>query len=279
MANFFANRRFDYTGLDISGLRDADDSGFDNNVNARVHGITYEDVVWFEDGPQAVGFGGRGITMSGEAVTGGTVTGVLTETWTGAGWVQDWLLEGISVSAVSLYRAALTDGTSDDFTLLAQILGGADTFQLSSGGDRIRGYGGNDKLFGKGGNDTLQGDGGNDVLTGGAGKDTLTGGAGSDVFDYNLASESTVATTGRDVIKDFVRGADRIDLAGIDANTAASGNQAFSGFIAASKAFTRAGQLKFADGVLYGNTDGDATAEFAIALTGVSALSAADVIL
>ena len=109
MANFFANRRVDYTGLDISGLRDADDSGFDNNVNVRVHGITYEDVVWFEDGLQAVGFGGRGITLSGDAVTGGTVTGVLTETWTGTAWAQDWLLEGISVSAVSLYRAALTD--------------------------------------------------------------------------------------------------------------------------------------------------------------------------
>lgn len=279
MANFFANRRVDYTGLDISGLRDADDSGFDNNVNVRVHGITYEDVVWFEDGLQAVGFGGRGITLSGDAVTGGTVTGVLTETWTGTAWAQDWLLEGISVSAVSLYRAALTDGTSDDFTLLGQILGGADTFQLSSGADRIRGYGGNDKLFGKGGNDTLLGDGGSDMLTGGAGADILTGGSGRDVFDYNLASESTAGAAGRDVIRDFVRGTDRIDLAGIDANTGASGNQAFSGFIAASKAFTKAGQLKFSNGILYGNTDGDATAEFAIALTGVSALSGADVVL
>ena len=94
-----------------------------------------------------------------------------------------------------------------------------------------------------------------------------------------LATESTVANAGRDVIRDFVRGTDKIDLAGIDANTAVAGNQAFTGFIAASKAFTKAGQMKFSGGVVYGNTDSDAAAEFAVTVTGVGGLSVADFVL
>jgi hypothetical protein len=105
----------------------------------------------------------------------------------------------------------------------------------------------------------------------------MTGNAGADVFDFNVANESTLAA--RDVITDFTRGVDKLDLSGIDANSAAATNQAFTGFIAASAGFTRAGQLKFVDGVLFGNTDADAAAEFAIVLTGVTGLSVANLVL
>jgi Ca2+-binding RTX toxin-like protein len=277
MANLFANRGIDYSQLDLSGLTQATDSGFDSNVFAVVHGITYEDVVWFEQGLSAVGFGGTGITLSGSQVTGGTVTGVLTEAWNGTQWVQDWLLEGVSVSAVSLYNAALTLGTADDLNIVSKALAGADTFQLSNFADKMRGFGGADLLNGRAGNDVLQGDGGNDTLAGGGGADSLTGGAGADTFDYNAASESR--GTGKDVITDFTRGIDRIDLAGIDANAALGGNQAFTGFISATGTFSAPGQLKFTGGVLYGNTDTDSIAEFAIVVNGVAALNAADVIL
>ena len=108
----------------------------------------------------------------------------------------------------------------------------------------------------------------------------MTGGSGNDVFDFNALSEMGTTSTTRDVIADFIRGHDRIDLATLDANTATTTNDAFRGtLIAASAGFTAAGQLKLASGVLYGNIDADSTAEFAIQLTGVSALSAADFIL
>ena len=38
------------------------------------------------------------------------------------------------------------------------------------------------------------------------------------------------------------------------------------------------GELRFADGVLYGNIDADNEADFAIQLTGVQTLQAADII-
>ena len=132
-------------------------------------------------------------------------------------------------------------------------------------------------LNGLQGSDQLQGLGGNDVLIGGAGQDSLTGGTGGDVFDFNLVGESRGAL--RDVIVDFVSGTDRIDLSTIDADTATSGNNAFTGFIGASEAFTAAGQLKFSNGVLYANTDADSAAEFSVTLTGVATLGGADVVL
>lgn len=279
MATLLAKLAFDYTLLDISGLAQAHDWGFDDNVNAVVNRVEYEDVVWFEEFPAgtAVGFLGSGITMTGEQVTGGTVTGAAAEHWTGSTWVKDWYLQGFSLTATSLYNAALTTDRTDDMNLVSRVLSGADTFTLSNFNDTMRGFGGNDLLLGNRGNDTLSGDGGHDTLCGGGGADVLTGNAGADVFDYNLATDS--GPRARDVITDFVRGMDKIDLSGIDANAATTTNQAFAGFIKASAAFTRAGQLKFVDGVLFGNTDGDATAEFAIVLTGVAGLSAADVVL
>jgi serralysin len=78
-----------------------------------------------------------------------------------------------------------------------------------------------------------------------------------------------------DTIKDFVRGSDRIDLRGIDANTKVSGNQAFS-FIGKSDFSGKAGQLKFASGVVSGDVNGDGVADFQIKVAGLSALSKGD---
>lgn len=278
MAKLSATSAINYSRLDISGLMQATDSGFDDNVNAVVHGVTYQDVVWFEDESSATNFGGTGFVVTGAGVvTGGKVTGVQSLSGSGVNMFEDWRLEGLNVSAVSIYNAALTIDRTDDLALVSAALAGADTFQLSNFADKMRGFGGNDRLFGNGGADVLSGDGGNDTLTGGLGRDTLTGNAGADVFDYNRTTESGL--NARDVITDFRRGLDHIDLSGIDANSVAGGNQDFTGFIKAGAAFTRAGQLKFVDGVLFGNTDGDATAEFAIVLTGVTALSVADLVL
>jgi Ca2+-binding RTX toxin-like protein len=136
----------------------------------------------------------------------------------------------------------------------------------------------NDLLEGGGGNDIIRGDTGNDTLVGGGGADKLEGGSGNDVYDYNSVTESGLAATNRDVITGFA-GADKIDLSTIDANEAAIGNQAFSGTFVST--FTAAGQLRFdsATNTLFGNTDADATAEFSIVLTGVTALASTAVFL
>jgi uncharacterized delta-60 repeat protein len=145
--------------------------------------------------------------------------------------------------------------------------------------NRIVGNSAANVLTGGAGADSLFGALGNDTLVGGDGKDVLEGGGGSDVFVFNAAAESGTTSATWDVINDFVRGQDKIDLRGIDANTATTANDAFTAFIAGTAAFTAAGQLKFVGGVLYGNTDADADAEFAIQVTGVIQLTTADVVL
>lgn len=136
----------------------------------------------------------------------------------------------------------------------------------------------------------LNGGSGNDVLSShlfiGGGSCRLNGGAGADtlkyfpgevdeaskvIFDYSLASDSP-AGTGRDIIVGFRGGAtalgNQIDLKDIDANTLVSGNQAFTW----GGSFT-AGHLRYVGGVLQGNTDGDAAAEFEIQLVGAPTLT------
>ena len=133
-------------------------------------------------------------------------------------------------------------------------------------------------LKGGAGADTLKGDVGDDTLIGGAGNDSLLGGAGNDVFKLEKSSDSGLVEDTRDVIEDFTRGQDKLNLLDIDANVKTAGDQAFTFFISSSAVFTQAGQLQFKDGVLYGNTDTDTGAEFSIALTGVTALTLADII-
>lgn len=142
----------------------------------------------------------------------------------------------------------------------------------------LTGNGAANALCGYAGNDVVSGGAGADTIDGGRGADRLTGGTGNDRFVFSAATHSGTSTT-RDTITDFVRGQDRIDLRAIDANVGASGDQAFGKLVGATTAFTAPGQLRLAGGVLYGNTDADAQAEFSIALTGVSTVALSDFLL
>lgn len=145
---------------------------------------------------------------------------------------------------------------------------GNDALSGGSGNDLLDGGAGNDILNGDAGNDTLKGAAGNDKLYGGAGADKLYGGSGKDTFIFKSAKDSTVAKSGLDTIYDFDgKAGDRIDLKAIDANTKLSGDQAFS-FIG-TKAFSKkAGELRYdkaaSDAYVYGDTNGDGKADFAI---------------
>jgi Ca2+-binding RTX toxin-like protein len=193
---------------------------------------------------------------------------------------------GVKVSLATT-TAQATGGSGTDTLIGIERLYGtnyADKLTGNAGANYLYGYAGNDTINSGSGNDTIVGGTGNDTLVGGAGKDRFTGDSGRDTFDFNALSELGLTSTTRDVITDFARGHDRIDLSTLDANTARAGNQSFSAPVAGnhfSGAFTRPGELYFdrvAD-VLYGNTDADAAAEFAIQLTGVSTLTAGDLFL
>jgi serralysin len=124
-------------------------------------------------------------------------------------------------------------------------------------------------LKGLAGDDVLRGLAGNDTLVGGAGNDVLTGGAGNDMFVFEELG------TG-DVITDWNAG-DKIDLRTID-GVAGGANNAFV-FIGSGGFSGVAGQLRYGNGVLQGDTNGDGVADFAVAVTGSPALTSADILL
>jgi Ca2+-binding RTX toxin-like protein len=136
-----------------------------------------------------------------------------------------------------------------------------------------------ENLIGSEFDDRLIGDAGANRLTGGLGQDYLTGGAGADMFVFRSTAETGLNVLSWDIIRDFERGADRIDLSGIDANEATVAIDAFNAMLDAGTAFTAAGQLRFENGILYGNTDADAAAEFAIRVDGVTVLGLGDFVL
>ncbi len=70
--------------------------------------------------------------------------------------------------------------------------------------------------------DALNGGGGDDVAIGGLSRDELTGGLGADDFKFRSVPE-TGKDLDRDVIKDFHRGIDDIDLKSIDTKADSAG--------------------------------------------------------
>lgn len=158
------------------------------------------------------------------------------------------------------------------------------TISGTSRADRLNGDSGNNYLDGKAGNDTLKGGAGNDTLYGGAGRDTMTGGAGNDVFLFKAVSEMGSRPTTRDVITDFTKGQDKIDLSSIDANSRLSGDQTFTFLANDNQAFTKkAGELAWHTQsdrtIVQGDLNGDGVHDFEIQLTGQIQLGAGDFIL
>jgi len=146
-------------------------------------------------------------------------------------------------------------------TALANILTGG------NGNDTLNGQDGNDTLSGGYGTDTLNGGNGADTLIGGLGVDSLTGGAGNDIFKFNSLAEIGNLET----ITDFATG-DKIDLAGVDADSDLLGDQPFS-FVGANDFSGVAGELRYQYGLLEGDVDGDSYTDFYIELTGSGSLT------
>lgn len=193
------------------------------------------------------------------------------------GELTEWGILGTSVSARSLMDAVKSASTADDLLIIQKALSGDDKIILSNSNDEMDGFAGNDYLKGRGGADILRGGNGTDSLEGGSGRDTLTGGADADKFMFLTVSDSKTGKQ-HDIISDFTRGSDIIDLRKIDADTTLAGNQAFS-FIGDSDFSGHAGELRFDAGKLSGDVNGDGQADFEIAITGVKTMTAIDLIL
>lgn len=88
---------------------------------------------------------------------------------------------------------------------------GRDYVEGQAGNDTLNGGGGDDTLLGGYGKDVVKGGIGDDILDGGRHNDTLSGGAGNDIFVFNTGSP-----LGNDVITDFVRGEDLLQMSGVD---------------------------------------------------------------
>lgn len=121
------------------------------------------------------------------------------------------MIGNVSISAV------VRDGEGNIVNIIENAFGG-------SGNDTITGNDAANHLKGNAGNDTLLGGKGNDLLDGGAGTDDLDGGKGKNTYIFSALSDST--TAGSDTIEKLGL-KDTIDLSAIDANSSASGNQAF----------------------------------------------------
>jgi Ca2+-binding RTX toxin-like protein len=147
------------------------------------------------------------------------------------------------------------------------------TIQGNAGNDQLSGGAGLDRLVGGAGGDILDGGDGADWLIGGVGRDLLTGGGGADRFVFERPGDSSFGRNA-DHITDFELG-DLIDLSLIDASSRAAGDQAFN-WIGLGAFTGSAGQLRYQviDGSahLYGDTNGDRTADFEIVLDQVTAL-------
>lgn len=124
----------------------------------------------------------------------------------------------------------------------------------------LSGGAGEDQLFGGDARDTLKGGADNDVLTGGAGRDALTGGQGADTFIWTTHTETGKSRKTADRIKDLGDG-DIIDLSAVDGMAGAPGSQAFT-YIDNDAFSGTAGELRFDNGWLRGDRDGDGRTDF-----------------
>lgn len=146
----------------------------------------------------------------------------------------------------------------------------------------IKGAHEDDTLIGSRVSDHIDGDLGADLIRGGLGRDFLTGGGDADTFDFNSIKETKKGAAHRDVISDFQRGTDDIDLRGMDAQKGVGGNQKFE-WIGSHDFNHEKGELHYvkhgSDVVVEGDVNGNGHADFQILVQDLHKLGAGDFLL
>jgi Ca2+-binding RTX toxin-like protein len=200
-------------GSDYYYVRDSGDLVTETNAVAATGGtdLVYSTLASYTLGANVEN--GRILATGAANLTGNTLNNVL---YAGAG--NNSLTGGDGTDTVSYaYGLSGTTGVTVSLVLAtAQVTGGSGSDTLLSI-ENLTGSNYNDRLTGTTGANSLNGGSGNDTLTGGAGKDQLTGGSGNDTFDFNALAEMGTSSATWDLITDFVRGQDKIDLTTLDA--------------------------------------------------------------
>ncbi len=148
-------------------------------------------------------YGGAGTDLLGGGAGNDSLTGGLDNDTINAGDGNDTATGGDGDDVINM-------GTGDDF---AEGKAGNDILNGGDGNDTLEGNGGTDFFDGGGGNDSLTGGASIDTIIGGTGADTLTGNGGNDIFKFVSILESTLTET--DLISDFAKNKDKIDLSGL----------------------------------------------------------------
>jgi Ca2+-binding RTX toxin-like protein len=258
-----------------------------NEFANRITGSFMNDTLNGGDGNDVLTGGGGDDTLNGGAGNDKMYGGGGHDSFDGGDGIDTVSFAGspfaanVDLNAQLILNDAEGSGFFESIVNVENLIGSnsSDILRGDGNANRIDGGLGEDMLRGNGGDDVMLGGGGGDQITGGAGADRLTGGADGDRFIYTSISDSTVASDGRDFILDFLQGADRISLSQIDADAAASGNQAFS-FIGSSAFSNVAGELRQsasgANTLIQGDVNGDGAADFSILLKGTYSLGSGD---
>jgi len=289
----------DYLNGEGSGTVSFGNDTLDGGLGAdRMEGGKGDDTYYVDNvGDKVIEAAGEGtdtvITTLSSYTLGGTVENLTLQGLAGSTGTGNALANLIVGSLGGDYLQGM-DGNDKVYAGL-----GNDTVTGGNGEDLIKGEAGNDRLFGDAGSDTLDGGTGNDVLMGGTGNDVLKGGDGNDVLRGDAGVDHLYGNAGADTFRfgavtdspfggaldavwDFVKGVDRIDVAGIDADATLAGNQAF-GFNATAPMFIDAGTLWLAEAngstTVYADVNGDGGADFGVFVFGVTGMTASDFIL
>ncbi|WP_024695869.1 glycosyl hydrolase family 28-related protein [Pseudomonas syringae] len=267
-------------GSDSYYVDDAADRVVETNADARTGGT---DTVYSALSSYTLGAHLENLVMTGSGAAnaiGNTLDNVL---YASAG---DNVLDGRDGNDTVSYQFASAGVTVALNTSAQQATEGSglDTLKFTENltgsqfADALTGNKNANDLQGGDGNDTLSGGAGDDVLTGGSGADTLIGGTGADRYVFTATAEMGLGDL-RDIIKGFKAAeGDTLDFSAIDARPSTDATDAFVFIGNAAFSANNTGELRFADGVLYGNIDDDIDADFEIQLTGVQGLQASDII-
>jgi Ca2+-binding RTX toxin-like protein len=225
-----------------------------------------------------------GVVQSGNTTTGPVTDGGYAEVHNWFSGHQTFLDQLSSNAFTSIQAQALLPGGGTN---------GNDTLTAAAGGDIVYGLGGDDRIFGSNGADHLYGGSGNDIIAGragddliegGPGADTLAGDSGADTFIYRNGDFAGGLAASMDTIIDFSAAqGDKIDLSAVDANARSDNTNEVFTFIGTNPFHNTAGELRYSvsngDLTLFGDTNGDGQADFAIKLLGVTSLSASNLVL
>lgn len=227
------------------------------------------------------------VTFSGTMPCGGLRGGIINEitnvTEGKAGVNDNYKISGLFLSGDAIQNSIDTSDTADDIALRECGFSGCDTFELSNYDDRVNGYGGNDVIYAAGGDDTIDGGSGWDRIYAGDGADYVKGGSGGDRINLGWDNDTdTVVYTdtcdsnwwsGRDRIRNFDTGEDKIDLSALsDDLFFAGGHRAANGVWVDECWWT-------GNTTVYADTNGDACADVSIVLECTTGLTGSDFIL